>query len=154
MRLHPTAQARSGVTLIELVLVIALLGILSAVIAPQLTRGGVEGRNFFDRAFNSVRFAQKLAIAQRRPSFVCIGADSVAVGFATGCTSALASDPGGGTINFNNTAVSMTPLEFRFDAQGQPLPDAQYDISVSVAATGDTYTLRVERNTGYVHTQP
>lgn len=146
------ARQPAGFTLVELVLVIVVLGILSAIIAPNLNRSGVEGRNFVDRGFNSIRYAQKLAIAQRRTTYVCIGANSVAVGFATGCTSALANDPGGGTVNFSNTAVSMSPLEFSFDAQGQVV--AQHDIAISIPSTGDSYTLRVEANTGYVHTQP
>ena len=148
MSLHRTARRPAGFTLVELVLVIVLLGILSAIILPNLTRSGVDGRNFFDRTLNSIRYAQKLAIAQRRDVYVCIGANSLAVGFATGCA-APASDPGGGSINVSETAVSMTPLEFNFDAQGGVL--AQHDIVVSVTDTGDTYTLRVERNTGHVH---
>lgn len=148
MALHRTARRPAGFTLVELVLVIVLLGILSAIILPNLTRSGVDGRNFFDRALNSIRYAQKLAIAQRRDVYVCIGANSLAVGFATGCATP-ASDPGGGSINVSETAVSMTPLEFNFDAQGGVL--AQHDIAVSVTDTGDTYTLRVERNTGHVH---
>jgi MSHA pilin protein MshC len=148
---HRTAQKPAGFTLVELVAVIVLLGILSAVIAPNLTRSGVDGRNFVDRAFNSMRYAQKLAIAQRRTTFVCIGANSLAVGFATGCA-APASDPGGGAISFSSTAVAMAPVEFSFDAQGGVT--AQHDIVVSIPDTGDSYTLRVEANTGYVHTQP
>ncbi|TRZ90030.1 MAG: prepilin-type N-terminal cleavage/methylation domain-containing protein [Rhodocyclaceae bacterium] len=150
MSRHKTAPSPAGFTLIELVLVIVLLGILSAVIAPNLTRSGIDGRNFFDRTLNSVRFAQKLAIAQRRSVYVCIGANSVAVAFASGCASP-ATDPGGGAINFSNTAVSMSTLEFSFDAQGQVA--TQHDITVTVD-NGDAYTLRVENNTGYVHVQP
>jgi len=142
------SRSQTGFTLVELVLVIVLLGILSAIILPNLTRSGVDGRNFFDRTLNSIRYAQKLAIAQRRDVYVCIGANSLAVGFATGCA-APASDPGGGLINVSETAVLMTPLEFKFDAQGGVL--AQHNIVVSVPNTGDSYTLRVERNTGYVH---
>jgi MSHA pilin protein MshC len=147
----PTNRWPAGFTLVELVAVIVLLGVLSAVIAPKLTRSGVDGRNFVDRSFNSIRFAQKLAIAQRRTTYVCIGASSLAVGFSTGCA-APASDPGGGTISFTSTAVSMTPLEFSFDAQGRVA--AQHDIVINVPDTSDSYTLRVEANTGYVHTQP
>lgn len=139
---------QAGFTLVELVLVIVLLGILSAIILPNLTRSGVDGRNFFDRALNSIRYAQKLAIAQRRDVYVCIGATSLAVGFATGCAAPV-SDPGGGLINVSESAVLMTPLEFSFDAQGGVL--AQHDIVVSVPDTGDSFTLRVERNTGHVH---
>lgn len=147
---HKTVRSNAGFTLIELVLVVVLVGILSAVVAPQLTMSGIDGRNFFDRTFNSIRFAQKLAMAQRRPTYVCIGSNSVAVGFATGCAAA-ANDPGGGTIDFNNSAVSMSALEFSFDAQGQVA--AQHDITVNVD-NGDSYKLRVESNTGYVHVQP
>lgn len=147
-RTHAARPRQRGVTLIELVLVIVLLGILSAVIGPQLTRTGVDGRNFFDRTVNSIRYAQKLAIAQRRPVFVCINASSVAVGFAAGCGVA-ANDPGGGSIRFNSDDVAMTPREFSFDAQGRMA--AQHDITVSVPDTGDSYALRVENLTGYVH---
>ena len=148
---HGTLKRPGGFTLMELVLVVVLLGILSAVIAPNLTRSGVDGRNFFDRTVNSVRYAQKLAIARHRPSYVCIGANSVAVGFAAGCASALANDPGGGTIDFSNAAVTMAPLEFSFNAQGEVA--AQHDILVTVD-NGDSYTLRVENHTGYVHPLP
>lgn len=150
---HKTARSRAGFTLVELVLVIVLLGILSAVIAPNLTRSRVDGRNFFDRTLNSIRFAQKLAIAQHRQPpnyvYVCIGTNSVAVGFAPGCGLAdRASDPGGGKIYDTNNAVSMTPLEFTFDAQGQVA--AQHEITVTVD-NGDSYKMCVENYTGYVH---
>lgn len=145
-------RSQAGFTLIELVLVIILLGILSAVIAPQLTRSGVDGRNFYDRTLNSIRFAQKLALAQRRPTYICLGADSVKVSFVPGCASDLASDPGGGAIDFSSTAVTVSGAGFNFDAQGQVA--AQHDITISVPGTGDSYTLRVENNTGYVHPQP
>lgn len=150
MPTHKIARSRAGFTLIELVLVIVLLGILSAIIAPNLTRSGVDGRNFFDRALNSIRFAQKLAIAQRRPVWVCIGADSVAIGFAAGCA-APAADPGGGAISFSSTAVTISGSGgFNFDAQGQVQVTPPHNITVTVD-NGDSYTLRVENNTGYVH---
>ena len=143
---HMAARSQAGFTLIELVLVIVLLGILSAVIAPNLTLSGVDGRNFFDYTLTRIRFAQKLAIAQHRDVYVCIGANSAAIGFATGCSPA-ASDPGG-VPPPPSTAVSMTPLEFSFGAQGQVA--AQHEITVTVD-NGDSYKMCVENNTGYVH---
>jgi MSHA pilin protein MshC len=143
-----TRKGQKGVTLVELVMVIILLGILSAIAIPQLRRTGIDGRNFFDRTLSSIRFAQKLAIAQRRDVFVCLGGSSVAVGFGADC-SVLARDPGGGAISFDNSGVAISGASFSFDDQGQV--SAQQDIIISVPDTGDSYSLRVEALTGYAH---
>jgi len=54
----------SGFTLVELILVIVLLSILSAVALPRFFgRSDFDERVFFDDTLNAIRYAQKVAVA-------------------------------------------------------------------------------------------
>jgi len=60
----PHSHHNHGFTLVELVLVIVLLGILSAVAAPRFfQRSSFDARVLFDDTLNAIRYAQKVAIA-------------------------------------------------------------------------------------------
>ena len=55
---------QTGFTLVELVMVIVLLGTLSAVVLPKFfEKNTFAERAFFDDTLNAVRYAQKLAVA-------------------------------------------------------------------------------------------
>lgn len=59
--------AGRGVTLVELIAVLILLGILSFVALPRLQQTAGFGQlGFHDRVGAALRFAQKSAVAQRR----------------------------------------------------------------------------------------
>ena len=61
------AAADAGFSLVELVAILVVIGILAAFAAPRFAdRTGFESRGFYDQAQGLVRYAQKIAIAQRQ----------------------------------------------------------------------------------------
>lgn len=63
--------AQSGFTLVELVMTLIIVGILAAMVGPRFSgQHGFEERGFYDEAIAALRYAQKSAVAQRRP--VCV----------------------------------------------------------------------------------
>lgn len=146
-----SAPAR-GFTLLELILVMAIAGILAAVAMPRLVgRNSFDTRGYADQVAATVRFAQKLAIAQRRDVFVRLNAGDATLCYDAGCAT-FAPGPGGETPytvaapNGVTIASAVTPLGF--DAGGRPSIAAPLTITVNGAGA---YPVVVERETGYVH---
>ena len=70
--------AQRGFTLPELVMAIAIMAILGALVGPRFMGSqAFETRGFFDEAQAVVRYAQKVAIAQRRLIVVCVAASEI-----------------------------------------------------------------------------
>ena len=69
MRAFRSTRRRAGVTLIELMLVVALLGIVAAVVTPRIGAGLTSAR--LDRAarvvYGDLQLAPQLAARQRKP---------------------------------------------------------------------------------------
>ncbi|MDO9467257.1 MAG: type II secretion system protein [Thiobacillus sp.] len=155
-----TREARGGVergfTFVELILVMVIAGILAAVAVPRMVgRTGFDTRGFADQLSATVRFAQKLAIAQHTDVFVLLTAND-----ATLCYDPIAPcpatrevpGPGGEkpyTITAPDQVAIASPLAvLAFDAGGRPNIAAQ--LAIQVTGSG-THTIRVEQETGYVH---
>jgi len=147
----------SGFTLTELVVTIAIMGILAAAVIPRLTdRLWVDARGHGDRLRAIVQYAQKIAIAQRRNVCVSFSSGTATVqmaasaGAAVACT-ANAIDPINGASPFvlappDGVTVSPT-ANIAFDALGA----SASTIVVSVTGAGGTTVITVEGVTGHVH---
>ena len=150
--------------MIELVMVMVLVGILAAAAIPRFVGlQSFSARGFFDQTVTMLRYAQKVAIAQRRDVFVNIDASTgnicltyVADALCSNLASALINPadqkrflktvPAGGTFG--------TSLSFSFSALGRPSQNNALLLNpllVTVSGDGVTNTITVERESGYVH---
>ena len=153
----------SGFTIIELVMVMVLAGILAIAIIPRFAKkSAFDERGFFDQSIEMVRYAQKVAIAQRRDVFVNVSANTICLTYAAdaNCTSATAANQ---VINpadqtwFKRDATTakqaggsfVAPISFSFSFSALGRPSAANTISIT--STGPTQTITVEAETGYVH---
>lgn len=153
---------RRGFTTTELVVTIVIMGLLAAVAIPRFVSvRGFDSRGFHDEAISVVRYAQKTAIAWRRPVFVCVAAAEIRAGAAAGCATALThpSKEGGQLVATAPGGVTISPtVDFQFDAIGRLLdsggiPKAD-KITLAFASTiaGDpARQIVIEAETGYVH---
>ena len=139
-------RRRRGFTMVELVLVIVLVGVLSAVAIGRFAGPGVlQARAYADGMLAAMRVAQKTAIAQNRPVFVRLNAASVEICFNAACTDRVLA-PGGSNDGSDTslaacggsalhycvgapsgvmlTAPVAMPYTFYFDQNGRPFAGA------------------------------
>jgi MSHA pilin protein MshC len=140
-----------GFTMVELILVIAVAGILAAVAVPRMIgRTSFDTRGFADQLAATVRFAQKLAVAQRREVCVSLTANDATLWYDAACATP-APGPGGEkpyTITAPGGVTIAPAMALRFRTGGVPDIAAQLDIQVSGSGTHHVF---VEQETGYVH---
>jgi MSHA pilin protein MshC len=147
------AGSAGGFTLVEIVVVIAVASVIAVVAVPRLVgRGTFESRGFYDQATSIVRFAQKTAIAWRRPVFVCVSATTVAAGTAVGCSPTIIHPTTDKPLTATApSGVTLTPVTFSFEAVGRPSPNSQVTIAFTSTIGGDpARQIVVEAETGYV----
>jgi MSHA pilin protein MshC len=144
-----------------MVTVIVIVGILAVAAAPRFfTRNTFESRGFYDQTISTLRYAQKVAIAQHR--FVCVAfvANSITLTYdpippsaahtVASCTGNLTSLTGQNPYVVNApTGVTLSGYaNFNFDALGKPSFVAKQTITV---LGYNTAAITVETETGYVH---
>ena len=157
-RFKMSPKGENGFTLIELIVVVIITGVLAVAVIPRFVdKQTFEARGFYDQALAMLRYAQKVAIAQRTTVFVNADAVSnklcltyVADANCTNLTGVL--NPADQT-KFSKTAPSgitfSASVAFSFSPLGKPNPDAA--VSLNIVGDGMTRTITVERETGYVH---
>jgi MSHA pilin protein MshC len=153
-----SSRPQAGFTLTELVIVIAIIGILAVIVAPRFMGSQpFESRAFFDEAQAVVRYAQKTAIAQRRAIFVCVRATEIGAISSNDCnapTPTYLKHPltGQDLIAAARGGVTLGPVgSFSFDGLGRPNPSPPAAISFTSPVTGDpARQITVAAETGYV----
>jgi MSHA pilin protein MshC len=145
-------RTHRGFTFTELVMVIAIVGILATVALPRLTSTGdfaVQGT--FDQTLAAVRYAQKQAVARNATVRVVFATNGVSACFDSGgtCGTALLDPARGSALAVAGSAdITITGTSFTFDALGRP---GTGPIAVSVASAGVTRGFTVEAETGHAH---
>lgn len=148
-----------GFTLVELIMVMVLIGIISAVTLPRFfDRRAYDARGFLDQSLSMIRYAQKLAIAQRRDVYVNVnsGGGIICLSYVAdlACTNAASAvkspaDQTSFRLNAPTGSSINSSVSFAFTALGRPKPNN----AVTIRQTGDgvVRSIVVERETGYVH---
>jgi MSHA pilin protein MshC len=148
-----------GFTMVELIVVMILIGILSAIAAPRFFDNSTfQSRGFADQVQASLRYGQKEAIARRR--LVCVTfptttrmvlrttANFTDIACNTDLVSPSGSYPAGQTTYTVDAPTGVTLsgyAAFNFDALGKP-SSAQ-----AIIVSGAPSNIVVEAETGYVH---
>lgn len=154
--LRPRSRSVAGFSLMELVVVILLLGILVAFVAPRINITSFRESGFYQQATAAVRFGQKLAISSGCVVQVQISAAGCTVTWNV-CVPASGNNipsPATGQNNFCANSDGTVPVaaDLSFDSIGRPVNSATPSTLLATQnITINSRTLRIEAQTGYVH---
>src|SRR3990172_6057525 len=97
-----------------------------------------------------VRYAQKIAISQRRTVFVVVSGNTITLRYTTDTGTPLHEPPGTNAFSYSApSGVSLSAASFSFSALGRPSG------ATTITVTGDgTKTITVAAETGYVQYLP
>lgn len=143
-----TPRSARGYSLAELVIVLVVAGIITAIAIPMFNQPQIDAAWYHEQVRSAVRHAQRTAVAQRRAVFVVVEAGpKLSLCYASGCGAGTRLTQPGSTSTFELVApagvalgISASPLSF--NGLGQPSSGA----TVTVGAR----TITVTAETGYV----
>lgn len=144
---------KNGFTLVELIAVLVVLGIVSAVVAPKfISIDDFENRSYFDEVATANRYAQKLAVASGCDVQVRMDAAGLLIRQRTNCdtTSGFSRDlilpgkdtaiipPLGSTSIIPATTIIYSPLGTALDVSRNPT-DFSFNVGGrSITVVGET----------------
>ena len=148
-RLIKLKLINKGFTLTELVVVIIIATILAAFAAARINTQSFDTEGFANRAAAMVRYAQKVAVSQRRAVFVVISNGNLKLCYTDStCATPVHEPPGTDAFSHNTpSGVTLSNMStFSFDSLGRPSTGG------TLKVTGDvTRDVVIEAETGYVH---
>jgi len=150
-----------GFTLVELVTVMTIVGIMAFVALPKMTQVlSLPALGYRDQVMATIDYARKIAVAQRRHICVSIASASVTVTADFGlpashtngtCASTLPLPSGTNVITAPTNVTASPAVSFDFDAEGRPVTGAPATVTMTDSGSGQTSSLTVEAESGYVH---
>ncbi len=138
-----------GFTLTELVVVIVIMTILSALAISRISTQGFDTEGFANRAIAMVRYAQKVAVSQRRTVAVVVTGNNLKLCYVdTACSGGTVNEPpGANAFSYDApSGVTLSGSSFTFSALGKPSAGGVLTVTGDVART-----ITIEAETGYVH---
>ena len=144
-----------GITLVELIVVILILGILSVSIAPRFFAvASYENRQAVDELFTALRYTQQIAMNR--------GGDIQLILRPTNFTVQIS---GGGNLRSPDGLIPYTkefppsvtaspnpnPQIINYNALGQPESSSGIAFATNTSLIVGTHTITIEADTGYVH---
>lgn len=139
--------------MVEMIVVILIVGVLAAVAVPRLlSKGQYQAYAFNDEAIATVRYAQKVAIAQRRLVYVVVTSAAITACYVDATCSSPVPSPhttGAGLRADAPTGTTLSPAtSFNFNGLGQP----SFGSALTLTMTGNgTRQFTIEADTGFVH---
>ena len=139
-------------------MVIVIAGILSAVVANRISLTKFDTDGYADQVKAAVRYAQKVAVAQRRSVYLVVSATDVSLCYDAACTSAVTEPPKSSAFKppAPGGVTPSTASDFFFDSLGRPRITsttalATSTLTLTLTSSDRTRTLSIEPETGFVH---
>jgi len=141
-----TRRSVRGYSLAELAIVIVIAAIMAALAIPLFNQPQIDATWYHEQVRAGVRYAQRTAVAQRRPVFVLVEAGPrLALCYADPCGARVTELATGNIFVLNaptGLALSISASPLSFNGLGQPSSGATVNVG------GKTDTINAE--TGYV----
>lgn len=145
-----------GYTVVELITVMVVLGIISAIALPRLMGNDMAGPAFRAELVSALRYAQKTAVSHRRLVCATVTASAVSLRIAaqsgvTACDTDLALPDGSGSYASKDSAVAASAVTLFFQPAGTITSDGAGATTASgtITVTGLT-AIAYQGATGYV----
>lgn len=150
-----THQSASGFTLTELVVVIVIATVLAAFAAARINTQSFDAEGFANEVAATLRYAQKIAISQKRNVAVGISGNTLSLTYPDAPLSgaAVRKPPGADPFIISKSGISISGTGFTFNALGKPTVPSTLTITGSDTPP-TTKTITVEAETGYVRYNP